>query len=583
MNNPQVTTIWSTVLVEELIRQNASMFCISPGSRSTPLTAAVARNPRASWKMFPDERSAGFFALGHARATGRPAVLICTSGTAVANYFPAVVEASADFMPMIVISADRPFDLQECGANQTIRQDGIFGRYARWHMQLPQPSTEIPLQSLLSTVEHAVAKSLGAPRGPVHLNQPFREPFEPEPFEGHHPWLEPLQAWKLDGRPRTSSAHPERRPDARAISAIRNLLSTARRPLLIAGSMPSPDDARAVASLADDLRIPLYADLSSGLRLTEGIRAWQQAFAAPAFLDRFRPDLVVHFGGRLIARHPSTALKAWKPAHYVVVREHPERYAPDLPVNLSLESSLQTAAESLMGCRSEPSPIKEAAEGFFRKCSGALDSLTEASLPLSEISVARQISQLITPGEALFTSNSMSVRELDSFAAALQPDGPPCGLNRGASGIDGIISTAAGYAEGLGRKVTLLIGDIAFLHDLNALSLLRSLSRPMRIVLLNNNGGGIFSFLPVASCNDIFEDHFATPQHFQAQPAAAMFGLLYAAPRTNREFEECFLAAGEAPRSTIIEIASSRSENVEQHRTLQARFNAFAEAAFTAP
>ncbi|TCD47908.1 2-succinyl-5-enolpyruvyl-6-hydroxy-3-cyclohexene-1-carboxylic-acid synthase [Chlorobium sp. N1] len=580
MNNRQVTTLWSTVLVEELVRQDASMFCISPGSRSTPLTAAVARNPDARWKMFPDERSAGFFALGHARATGRPAVLVCTSGTAVANYFPAVVEASSDHVPMIVISADRPFELLECGANQTIRQDNIFGSYVRWHMQLPLPSSDIPLQSLLSTVGHAVARSLGSPNGPVHLNQPFREPFDPEPFEDETPWLEPLRAWKIDRRPRTSTPQPERRPDARAVATLRGLLSGAHSPLFIAGSMSSREDALALEALSEDLRVPLYCDLSSGLRLKKGRGAWQQAFASPAFLEHFRPDLVVHFGGRLVARHPSAALRTWKPDHYVVVREHPWRYEPDYPVQLSVESPIAAAARELTGSRSQPCGILEEAEGFFMRCAETLDALTDPGLALSEISAARLTSKLIAPHEALFTSNSMAVRMLDSFSAAPHAEGPRTALNRGASGIDGIISTGAGFAEGLGTAGTLLIGDIAFLHDLNALSLLASLSRPMRIVLLNNNGGGIFSFLPVAACDDIFEEHFATPQHFSARPAAEMFGLGYAAPRTNREFEACFLEAGRSKKSTLIEIVTSRQENVERHRTLQARFNALAESAF---
>ena len=178
MSGLEITSLWSSIVIEELIRQGAEFFCISPGSRSTPLTVAVARNPKARWKMFADERSAGFFALGYGRATGKPAVLICTSGTAVANYFPAVVEASMDFQPMLILSADRPFELLECGANQTIRQEGMFGSYTRWNMQLPLPSREVPLKALLSTIAYAVAKTVGSPAGPVHLNQPFREPLE---------------------------------------------------------------------------------------------------------------------------------------------------------------------------------------------------------------------------------------------------------------------------------------------------------------------------------------------------------------------------------------------------------------------
>ncbi|NTU92276.1 MAG: 2-succinyl-5-enolpyruvyl-6-hydroxy-3-cyclohexene-1-carboxylic-acid synthase, partial [Chlorobiaceae bacterium] len=189
MNHSQVTALWSQCLVEELIRQGAGFFCISPGSRSTPLTIAIARNPNARFRLFPDERSAGFYALGYARATGMPAVLVCTSGTAVANYFPAVVEASADARPMIVLSADRPFELLETGANQTIRQQEIFGSYTRWSFQLPVPDMGTPLASLLTTAGHAVRKSIASPAGPVHLNVPFREPLVPETPDLDHPWV----------------------------------------------------------------------------------------------------------------------------------------------------------------------------------------------------------------------------------------------------------------------------------------------------------------------------------------------------------------------------------------------------------
>ncbi len=582
MNNRAITTLWSTVIVEELLRQGADFFCISPGSRSTPLTVAVARNPKARWKIFPDERSAGFFALGHARATGRPAVLICTSGTALANYFPAVVEASMDFQPMIVLSADRPFELLDCGANQTIRQENMFGNYTRWNMQLPSPSREVPLRSLLSTAAYAVAKATGSPAGPVHLNQPFREPLEPETPDFSDPWFTPLRSWLESRYPSTSPALPVAMPDAGSIGMLRKILETSRQPFLIAGNLTRADDARAVEELASDLQAPLYADLSSGLRMKGTARPWQLAMQSPEFRKTFRPDLVLHFGGHLIAKHPAAAVREWQPEQVVVLRDHPNRFSPDHNVTMSIEGSIARSASLLKGSRKTPPAFTHcAADDFFTAAGMETEKATQPEKPVTEISAARIVSRLISPSDALFLSNSMPVRDMDNYATALSEDAVATGLNRGASGIDGIISTAAGFAEGQRKPVTLLIGDIAFLHDMNALTLLGNLTVPMKIVVLNNNGGGIFSFLPVSGVTDVFETHFATPQHYSIRLAAETFGVSYACPCSNRDFTSVYLNAGRDGKSTVIEVKGSRKENHEQHRTLSAALSKIASEQFS--
>ncbi|MEI6846948.1 MAG: 2-succinyl-5-enolpyruvyl-6-hydroxy-3-cyclohexene-1-carboxylic-acid synthase [Chlorobiaceae bacterium] len=574
MNNRQITSLWCSIIIEELIRSGVDFFCISPGSRSTPLTIAVARNPKARWKIFADERSAGFFALGHARAVGKPAVLICTSGTAVANYFPAVVEAYMDFQPMLILSADRPFELLECGANQTIRQENIFGSYTRWYMQLPLPSKEQPLKSLLSCVDYAIAKTLGSPQGPVHLNQPLREPLEPEAPDLKDPWLNPLHQWLESGNPSGRSVFPEKQPDAVALSMLREELSKAEQPLLIAGCMRNVQEAEAVIELALDLQVPLYADLSSGIRMKNTIQPWQQAFSLPIFTERFKPDMVVHFGGHLIAKHPAAAIRKWNPKHYIVVRPHANRFSADHNVTLSIESSPILTASALKGCRTTPSKINtECTEAFFRYAGEEIDAETCGNRPVTEISAARLVSRLINTKQALFVSNSMPVRDMDSFACNSHAENIITGINRGASGIDGILSTAAGFAEGHRKPVTVLIGDLAFLHDMNALSLLSTLSVPLQIIVLNNNGGGIFSFLPVSECTDVFETHFATPQNYSIQSAVNTFGVDYASPYTNDEFITTYNTATESNRSTVIEIKGSRENNLLQHRALQERIN----------
>lgn len=572
MNSKQITTLWCAVIVEELIRQGAGFFCISPGSRSTPLTLAVASNPKARFRMFPDERSAGFYALGYARATGMPAALVCTSGTAVANYFPAVVEASADAQPMLVLSADRPFELLECGANQTIRQQDMFGSYTRWSFELPEPGMATPLASLLSTIGQAVKRSLGSPAGPVHLNLPFREPLEPEAPDLAHPWAALLEAWQASGEPWSRFALPLHEPGAESIVALREILAGAERPLLVAGNMSNAADGEAVAALADSLGVPLLADLTSGIRLSANRSPWQLAFQNEALTDSFRPDVVLHFGGPLIGKQPALAIRKYPPLHYVVVREHPGRFGPDHNVTLTIEASPASVASSLEACR-VPLPGFECRDAFSA-ASAIIDELVcKPGEAVSEISAPRIVSSLAGDGHALFVANSMPARDMDLYAAPTAQKPLQVALNRGVSGIDGIISTAAGFSAGLRKPATLFIGDISFLHDLNALSLLAHPWNPLIVIVLNNNGGGIFSFLPIASVTDRLDECFATPQNFSVESAAKTFGLDYACPETNRDFTIVYAEALKANRSLVIEVKSDRQQNLLLHRALKARLD----------
>jgi 2-succinyl-5-enolpyruvyl-6-hydroxy-3-cyclohexene-1-carboxylate synthase len=287
--------------------------------------------------------------------------------------------------------------------------------------------------------------------------------------------------------------------------------------------------------------------------------------------------MVLHFGGHLIAKHPAAAIRKWNPKHYIVIRPYAERYSPDHNVTLSIERSIRPTAQALKGCRPAlPDAATKGTEAFFRHAGEIIDAEIKPDLPVTEISAARLISRLISENQRLFLSNSMPVREMDSYGFNGQAECVITGINRGASGIDGIISTAAGFAAGHQKPVTLLIGDIAFLHDLNALSLLSSMDVPLQIIVLNNNGGGIFSFLPVSECTDIFESHFATPQNYSVKSAAETFGVDYANPQTNEEFINAYKSASSSTRSTVIEVKGTRQENLLLHRSLQLKINTLA-------
>jgi 2-succinyl-5-enolpyruvyl-6-hydroxy-3-cyclohexene-1-carboxylate synthase len=565
--------LWARLIVEELVRCGINFFCVAPGSRSTPLVAALAENERARKLVHFDERGTAFAALGYARATGRPAAWITTSGTAVANGLPAVVEAATDGAPMILLTADRPPELRQTGANQTIDQPDIFGDFVRWRFDLPAPSLEIDPTMVLTTVDQAAYRAIRAPQGPVHLNLMFREPFLPEAEDGEE---SPPASWLEGGRPYTRYATVRPAVDEAEIENLGNSLRSAGRGLVVAGRLASREQGEAVLRLAESLGWPLLPDVSSQVRLgadSESLVAHYDALLADEmFAGTHAPEAVLHVGGRSLSKRLEGFLSSSRPDPYIVVRENPFRLDPHHRVTHSVEAEIVGFCAALARVTEDPSPEdnsswtagwRDASEGAWRRLDGLLSGVAEPSEPL----VARLISRNIPAEHGLVVASSMPIRDVDTYAAT---DGAPAPVaaNRGASGIDGTVATAAGFARGLGRPVTLLIGDLALLHDLNSLAMLRGLR--VVVVVLNNDGGGIFSFLPVARHDEFFEPYFGTPQGVGFEPAAAMFGLDYEDPRTTNEFLEAYRAACTREGSTLIEVKTDREENVALHRELLA-------------
>lgn len=579
---PNINAFWGYLIVEELIRNGINYFCLSPGSRSTPLIAAVAGHPRARSVILYDERSAAFHALGYARAGGKPAALICTSGTAAANYLPAVVEAAQDRMPLLVISADRPPELRDTGANQTIRQPGLFGHYVRGEFDLPCPDERIPPEVVLTTVDHLVHQAGHSPAGsthsgmagPVHLNCMFREPLAPEPQAFTAPKSGAFLRWQQDNRPYTTYAPVRTIPESLALEAAAEILRQTRRGVLLAGRLASPVEAEAVLALAKRLNWPVFPDVLSGLRLGTGdapiIPYFDQLLLSERFRKAFAPETVLHIGGVPVSKRLLQWIESSPPSHYILVHRHPHREDPMHRVTLRLEGDIPAACEAL-GNR-----VGEAAEpGWGRglgDCSRQVEALVHAAVDagkeLTEIAVARIITRHIPGDHALVLASSMPIREVDMYGVS-GGAGVPVFANRGASGIDGTLATATGIAVGGQRPVTLLIGDLALLHDLNSLSILSRLSRPVVIVALNNHGGGIFSFLPIAQFENIFEPFFGTPHEFTFAGAAEMFGVPYFAPQTLPEFERIYREAAASGKSALVEVSTDRRRNAALHRELQ--------------
>lgn len=588
-----VNHLWATLLVEELVRNGIGTFCIAPGSRSTPLVVAVARNPRARAIVHYDERGAAFHALGHGRATGSPAVVVTTSGSALANVWPAVVEASLERVPLLVLSGDRPPELQDAGANQTMDQVKFFGGYAEWSATLPCPSTEVDPALVLTTVDQAVSRCRGPSGGAVHINCMFREPLAPteqgEDFEGY---LEPVRSWRDDGHAYTRHERARSRPAPGSLAELARLVARRPRGVLVAGGLASATERAAVADLAETLGWPFLPDVTSGLRLdgnTPTLVPYHEVLIGSAEFMRDHPiEAVIHLGGRWTSRRLPDHLEAAPPKDYVVVNERPDRVDPIHRATLRFQFPVAEfcgALRALVGNAgtavdaASDASTREAGDApeigwlaSWRKASeqvgGCLDELLARDRTLNEPKVAWLVSRHIGGGEGLYLASSMPVRDMDTFGCP-RPAPVVVAANRGASGVDGTIATATGFARGLGKCVTLVIGDQAFLHDLNSLGLCRSLDHPFVIVVLNNDGGGIFSFLPIARFPDVFEPYFGASHGMTFEHAAALFGIEYALPSTADEFVEAYAQARGRGGATVIEVRSAREDNVDLHARLR--------------
>ena len=583
--------LWANLIIEECVRCGITLFCCSPGSRSTPLAVALARVSEQHRKIqvvvCTDERAAAFYALGYARAKRIPAALICTSGTAVANYLPAVVEAAQDAVPMLLLTADRPPELREAGANQTIPQPHIFGEFVRWHFDLPAPSEAVSPRAVLTTIDHAVFRAKNSPAGAVHINCQFREPLAPTPHDYDNSVLASLQNWRETSLPFTRYGEHHAVPTEANIRIIAQILASAKFPLLVVGRLSSREERDAVMQCAYMWRVPIVADIASGLRLHDlpnTITYLDQLLLKPEVLETVKPDAVLHVGGSFVSKRLLHWLDGVQAHEHIVLEETPFRHDPLHHVTMRLQCHIPTVMKMLYKAASGFNAESALAVTAFRHSQSierTLETHLENALKnndaITEITAAMLVSKHIPSEYGLFLSNSMPVRDMDMFGLTQHESGYiPIGTNRGASGIDGILATASGFALGLGKPVTLIIGDLALLHDLNSTLLAARNPVPVIIIAMNNDGGGIFSFLPIAktSNDETFERFWGTPSDVEFDGISHFSGLLYDTPKTTQEFEKAYtqaleVASGSSPRSTLIEIRTDRTENVQAHNDLQ--------------
>jgi 2-succinyl-5-enolpyruvyl-6-hydroxy-3-cyclohexene-1-carboxylate synthase len=576
----QATAAYIGAFVEEMSRAGVHHVCIAPGSRSTPLALTIASHPRLRAWMHLDERSAAFFALGMARALGEPVAILCTSGTAAANFLPAVVEARIACIPLIVLTADRPPELRGVGAAQTIDQNRLYGNYPKSFVEVALAESTPELLRYARTLAcRAVATAAAVPAGPVHLNFPFREPLVPTP--GDPPsGTSRGDALAWTGRPDAApwvtvdDAAPVAGPDA--INDVAQLLSAARRPVLICGPQYDSGLPSALGALAAALAAPLLADPLSQCRWGSHDRStlidrYDAALRDDSLADALAPDVILRIGGIPTSKPLLQYMQRHATALNIVVdaAQWPD---PTLLAARVIHAQPRSVCEQLLARVGSAQASRGGWLESWRRvqCSAtiALARYTESVGEPFEGAALAAVAGLLPSGSTLFVSSSMPVRDLDSFAAGDQRALRVL-ANRGANGIDGVVSSALGVAATRSRgdaPLVLVIGDIAFYHDMNGLIAARLHSLDATIVVLNNDGGGIFSFLPQATRTDHFEQLFGTPHGLTFESAARLYGAQYSLVSTTESLAAAVTDGLKTAGLNIVEMRTDRARNVLLHR-----------------
>jgi 2-succinyl-5-enolpyruvyl-6-hydroxy-3-cyclohexene-1-carboxylate synthase len=545
-----VTQSFAATFVDELAAQGVEFACVSPGSRSAPIAIALQRHPKIRVFMHIDERSGSFFGLGLAKATGRPVALLSTSGTAAAEFHAAVVEASYSRTPLIVLTADRPPELRDVGANQAIDQQRLYGTAVRWFFD-PGPPVEAP-NVARQWRRLAVRAYAEAATGPVHINLPFREPLVPAPGQ-------PPPAL---GTPGQTVSSGRIQPTPNQVTALASALQRAQRPLVVVGEMRDGDR---LASALNRLGLPVLAEPTSQLRRPETGAAVEsyEALLRAGWSLQHGPDLVVRLGGTPTSKVLSAWLAAASAPTFLIDPDRMWR-DPDQVVTNVVVCDPQALLEAVPPLDRKAWRDEWLSAG--KKATAAI-SATFVSTPIHEGHIVRALASRLPDASQVFIGSSMPIRAADSFWPLAKPQQRFYG-NRGASGIDGLVSTGLGLAAGRSTIPTaLLLGDLSAYHDMNGLWALRRHGLRATVVVCDNNGGGVFNFLPQSQHQDVFEEIFATPLGLDFSQVARLYDLVYS-PVTERSGLEPALAdALNSQTSTMVVVRFKREDSVTGHRT----------------
>lgn len=571
MNKTEVLTRYTAHFVDELARNGVQDVIISPGSRSTPLAMTFSEHKDIKEWIVIDERSAAFFGLGMAKRKQRPVALLCTSGTAVANYFPAIVEAYHSRVPLLVLSADRPHELRDVGAPQAIDQIGIFGTYVKWFQEMALPeATESMLSYVRSKASHALYLAQEGNAGPVHLNFPFREPLIPD-FTLDHLWGQRNEQAYHD------VADGKKRLDEVEVSALLHKLTGKQKGVIVCGPQLEKPFAKAVVDLATKWGLPILADPLSQVRSgthskDQVIEGYDAILRHEKIREQLKPDFIIRFGAMPVSKSY---------LFYVQENEAIKQFVVENSGGFRDPSSNSTEfiyADSTLLCYDllkavQPVPVSTEWLQTWQK----MNELTKRHLSgpaekqITEGEAVRSTLEVVPETSCLYVGNSMAVRDLDTFFMTTKKDISVL-ANRGVNGIDGMVSSALGAAA-TGRYVTLILGDLSFYHDLNGLLAARHYELNMTIVLINNDGGGIFSFLPQVDNEKHFEPLFGTPLGIDFKQVVEMYHGEYELVYTEEDFKTKLAASYLHKGLSVIEVKTDRAENLSWHHEKWAAIN----------
>jgi 2-succinyl-5-enolpyruvyl-6-hydroxy-3-cyclohexene-1-carboxylate synthase len=576
MDSTNTNTALASAFAEELARCGLRHAVLSPGSRSTPLALALWRDERIETTVIVDERSAAFFALGAAQASGAPVAILCTSGTAAANFHPAICEADHAAVPLLVLTADRPPELRGIGAGQAIDQLKLYGNSVRWFCEVgTHKADDDGLLHHRSTACRAVAAARGEPRpGPVHLNFPLREPLAPLPEDSAVTATDPLALGGRGERPLTAVTPIDMEPSQFLLDEVAGHIAEADIGVIVAGRRLDPELREPLAHLARVAGFPILAEPTSQIRFgphdrSHVVTSYDLLLRDDRLREIASPDLVLRFG-EMPTSKPLRSWLAGSGADQIVADplagwNEPTRRAAALlradPTELAAGWAARLGEE-----RPAPAMWLEAERAAREAIEAELNSIEE----LTEPGLQLALGAAYRDGELVYTASSMPIRDQEAFLPAGEADVTFL-CNRGANGIDGLISSGIGAAHATGKPTTILTGDLGLLHDIGGLAALRDVSTPVRIVVVDNDGGGIFHFLPQQDAleADEFEALLGTPRGVDATKAAALFDLPHRSLNSLDELPDA-LAAG----TGLIEVKTDRQANIDLHRRLSDRVNA---------
>jgi 2-succinyl-5-enolpyruvyl-6-hydroxy-3-cyclohexene-1-carboxylate synthase len=543
---------WATVILEALTRHGVRHVCIAPGSRSTPLTLGAAENRAFICHTHFDERGLGHLALGLAKASQAPVAIIVTSGTAVANLYPAIIEAGLTGEKLVVLTADRPPELIDCGANQAIRQPGIFSSHPTQSINLPRPTQDIPARWLVSTIDNALGQQMA---GAIHINCPFAEPLYGEPDETGMSWQQALGDWWQGDKPWLRTGLTQEVLKQRDWFFWRQ-----KRGVVVAGRLNS-EEGKQVAAWAKMLGWPLIGDvLSQTGQPLPCADLWLSN--SQAVTELAEAQIIIQFGSSLTGKRVLQWQATCEPEEYWLVDNLSGRLDP------ANHRGRRLCCDITQWLELHPAENRVAwDEKLTTLAKIAQQAVKKGTLEFGEAQVAARLAELLPEAGQLFVGNSLIVRLVDAFAQL--PAGYPVFSNRGASGIDGLLSTAAGVQRATARSTLAIVGDLSALYDINSLALLRQVSAPFVLLIVNNNGGQIFSLLPTPA--DERERFYTMPQNVNFAHAAAMFSLSYNNPASWDELQEAVTRAWRSPHATIIELTVSETDGAQTLQHLLAQ------------